>query len=266
MQETTDEYSVAMGNRGLVSCLCVTEDRPAFLPWLFWNYQKQDYKARELVVVDSSRDPLTSTDPSVTVVRCPPRMNVACKRNLAVEAARGTLITWFDDDDWQHPRKLSILAAALGKEGLLAGSRQSWFVDVYHGRARPHDAQRNVIFNGLAVRRAALDGVRFDEQRVRGADTAWVVAVRRQTRCSVCIVPEVLSCWLCHGANISNPVTRYVFPHPLANVAHAVGAADWGDTDQEFARLRSRLSQTSAHADRHWPDNAHELQANLPSL
>jgi hypothetical protein len=98
-----------------------------------------------------------------------------------------------------------------------------------------------VIFNGLAVRRAALDGVRFDERRARAADTAWVASVRRETRCATRVVPQVLSCWLCHAANISNPVTRYVFPRPLADVGRAIGAADWGETGEELARLRSRL-------------------------
>ena len=121
-----------------MSCLCVTEDRPAFFPWLLWNYRKQDYRARELVIVDSSGEPPAVPDePGVTVVRCPPRTSVARKRNLAVEAARGTLITWFDDDDWQHPRKLSILAAALGDDEVLAGPRRSWFIDLQRESGSP---------------------------------------------------------------------------------------------------------------------------------
>ena len=242
MQYLIGNFLEPSAKPGLVSCLCVTEDRPAFLPWLLWNYRKQDHQARELVIVDSSGEPPTVPDESaVTVVRCPPRTSVARKRNLAVEAARGALITWFDDDDWQHPRKLSILAAALGDDEVLAGPRRSWFIDLQRDRARPHETQRSVLFNGLAVRRAALDGVRFDEQRARAADTAWLTSVRRHTRCTERVVPEVLSCWLCHTENISNPATRYVFSHPLADVGRAVGAADWGETGEELARLRSRL-------------------------
>jgi hypothetical protein len=95
------------------------------------------------------------------------------------------------------------------------------------------------------VRRAALDGVRFDERRARAADTAWVTSVRRGTRCDPRVVPQILSCWLCHAANISNPAKRYVFPRPLADVRKAVGAPDWGETDAELARLRDRLSGTA---------------------
>ena len=73
-----------------VSCLCVTENRPAFVPWLLWNFNKQDHPSRELVIVDSSREPLApASDAGVTVVRCAPGTSVARKRNLAVEAARG---------------------------------------------------------------------------------------------------------------------------------------------------------------------------------
>jgi glycosyltransferase involved in cell wall biosynthesis len=246
MQDVPETRFAVRETSGLMSCLCVTEDRPAFLPWLAWNYRKQDYAARELIVVDSSSRASTALDdPSVTVLHCPPRTNVASKRNLAVEAARGTFITWFDDDDWQHPRKLSILAGALEEGGVLAGPRQSWFVDLRRGRARRYDAHGNVIFNGLAVRRDALDGVRFDEQRARASDTAWVSSVCRRNGCAPGVVPQILSWWLCHGANISNPATRYVFTHTLADVGLAVGEADWADTDEELARLRSRLAAST---------------------
>ena len=94
----------------LVSCLCVTEDRPAFAEWVLWNFGKQDYANRELVVVDSSRTGSTFHESDcVRVVSAPPGTSVPAKRNLALSAASGEILTWFDDDDWQHPRKLSLL-------------------------------------------------------------------------------------------------------------------------------------------------------------
>ena len=44
MQYVTDINSAVAEVPGLVSCLCVTEDRPAFREWLLWNYRKQDYR------------------------------------------------------------------------------------------------------------------------------------------------------------------------------------------------------------------------------
>ncbi len=225
-----------------MSCLCVTERREPFRPWLLWSYQKQDHPARELVVVDSSDGADASAWPAdVTLVRCAPGTSVARKRNLAVDAAAGELVAFFDDDDWQHPRRLSLLAAALAGGADLAGGMQSWFVDLARARARAHVSQRNVLFNGLAVRRSALAAVRFDERRARAADTAWLAAVRREARTPAVVVPHVLSFWLCHRANLSNPAQRYVFPHPLGHVRTAVGVEHWGDTDAQLERLRERL-------------------------
>jgi len=56
------------------------------------------------------------------------------------------------------------------------------------------------------------------------------------------VVPQILSCWLCHRTNLSNPAGRYDFPHRLEAVAQAVGAADWANTGAELAALRKRLS------------------------
>lgn len=230
----------------LVSCLCVTESRPSFIPWLLWNFRKQDYPARELIVVDSSPHSLSSILPAdVTIVRCPPGTSVARKRNVAWEAARGEFVAWFDDDDWQHPRRLSILTDALAGGAVLAGSRRSWFIDMSGLRARPHEGQRGVLFNGAAVRRTSLVGVRFDERRTRASDTPWMTLVRQRAG-SVRVVADVLSCWLCHRNNLSNPSSRYIFRHRLDDVRRAVGLDAWGDTDDELAALRVRLSHASA--------------------
>ena len=242
MQYPTGNFSAPSGKPGLVSCLCVTEDRPAFLPWLLWNYRKQDYRARELVIVDSSGGPPTvPDDPAVTVVRCPPRTSVARKRNLAVEAASGTLITWFDDDDWQHPRKLSILAAALCDDEVLAGPRRSWFIDLQRDRARPHETQRSVLFNGLACAVPRSTACASTSNGARGRHGLVDLGAPRRRA-----APNA-SCRRSSRAGSATPRTSAIrppamsFPHPLADVGRAVGAADWGETGEELARLRSRL-------------------------
>ncbi len=171
----------------LVSCLCVTENRSAFIPWLAWNFAKQDYPRRELVVVDSSDVPCKL--PGVTVVSCARGTSVARKRNIALAAARGTFVTWFDDDDWQHPRKLSILVDALGDDYAIAGACRAWFVDLRRKRARTYESQRMVLFTGSAFRRSALETTRFDEQKMRAADTQWLKTLIQQAQ-----VPPRVDC------------------------------------------------------------------------
>lgn len=224
----------------LVSCLCVTENRHAFMPWLAWNFAKQDYAQRELVVVDSSDVPADVPD-GATVVQCARGTSVGQKRNLALEAARGTVVTWFDDDDWQHPRKLSILVAALRDDCAIAGSRSAWFVDLRRRRARPYDSQRMVLFTGSVFRCSAFGTARFDEQKPRAADTPWLRSLLQQASSPPHVVPQIVTWWLCHDRNISNPATRYVFPKSLRDVLRAVGDDAWGDTDAQLEQLVERL-------------------------
>jgi hypothetical protein len=233
----------------LVSCLCVTENRPAFMPWLTWNFAKQDHAQRELVIVDSSDVPAPlPDDPAVTVVRCARGTSVAQKRNVALASARGTFVTWFDDDDWQHPRKLSLLVDKLGDDGAIAGGRRAWFVDLRRARARPYESQRMVLFTGSGFRHSALGATRFDERKVRAADTAWLKALIEAADAPPRDVSGILTWWLCHDRNISNPATRYVFPQTLRDVRNAVGEEDWGDTDSELALLAERLDRRTLEA------------------
>ena len=226
----------------IVSCLCVTENRPAFLPWLLWNYDKQGHSRKELVIVDSSAEPSPWPHRAdIKVVRCPEGSGVPQKRNLALEAATGDLVTWFDDDDWQHPQKLTILVSAVENGSPLAGSRRSWFVDLWRERCRPFEVHRGVIFNSAGFRRSTLKSIRFDEGRTKASDTSWMSAVQRNNRYEIKVVPETLSCWLCHSGNLSNPSSKYSFPRKLSEVANSVGTEHWCDTGDHLRELRNRL-------------------------
>lgn len=223
----------------LVSCLAVIESRPGFVPWLLWNFEKQDHERRELVVVDSSPAPLETQDPRVRVVAVPPRTWVAAKRNLALRAARGDVIAWFDDDDWQHPRRLSILVRELAAGAMIAGTCESWFVEPVAGRVRGYSSHAGVIFNGLGAVCSIAAGVSFDERKRRAADTPWTRELLEVAGGRVAVVREVLSLWVCHQHNLSNPVARHTFPEPLDIVRRKVGTDDWGDTDDHLGQLVS---------------------------
>ena len=180
------------------------------------------------------------------VVQAVPGSSVALKRNLALRAARGSVVAWCDDDDWQHPRRLSLLVEALALGAEVAGSTRSWFVHAERRAVRRYDSHCGVIFNGLGATAAAASGVRFDESKRRAADTSWVRALTAGGG-RVGVVPEVLSWWLCHRRNLSNPAVKYSFPEPLERVREQVGADDWADTDDHLDLLRERL-RAAGHA------------------
>src|SRR5690606_7961354 len=139
---------------------------------------RQAYGNKELVIVDSSSEPTSIQSPGVRVIPAPAGTNIPRKRNLALAAAAGQFVAWFDDDDWQHPERLSRLLGVL-EEGRgaghgFAGCSRSWFIDLYALRARPYDGLGHLIFNTALFRRGAVEGVSFDESRDRASDTVWL--------------------------------------------------------------------------------------------
>lgn len=225
-------------NRRMVSCLCVTEGRAAFMDWLLWGYDRQTHADRELVVVDSSAKPWVCDRPDVRVVSVAPGLNVPAKRNCALEEARGTFVAWFDDDDWQHPERLARLVHILERnDAAYCGTSRSFFLDLYARRARSYDGMGSLIFNGAVFRREALAGLKFDEQRRKASDTPWLREVRRRLGPPRMDDRLVSTIWLSHDHNISNPRQRRRFGLPLQDVRCVVGDEAWGDTEARMAGL-----------------------------
>ena len=231
-------------NDPLVSCLCVTENRPAFMPWLLWCFDRQTWANRELVIIDSSAQPFTvpSRD-DIRVIPAPCGTSVGRKRNLALAQARGEIITWFDDDDWQHPDKLARLVRALNKGAACAGSCRAWFVDLMNNRCMPHrNGMHLIVFNSAGFRKDAAMAVLFSENVRKASDTQWLhtLAARYRTH-PVIIDDDSLFFWLCHNSNLSNPARRRQFSKPLKALKDLIGPEAWGDTDEAMATLRARL-------------------------
>ncbi len=227
----------------LVSCLCVTEDRPAFMPWLLWSYDRQSWPRRELVIVDSSAEPAAFPGrEDVRVVAAPHGTGVAQKRNQALEEARGEIVSWFDDDDWQHPEKLSWLAEALAGGAVWAGARHGWFVGLAERRCeRYRSARREVVFNSAGFVREAVLPVEFPARVRRASDTRWLRQVYQRHRGRGAVVDRPLFFWLCHRRNLSNPARRRRLGVSLSELADEVGPEAWDGTEEALDALEERL-------------------------
>lgn len=232
-----------------VSCLCVTENRHAFLPWLLWCYDRQDYLARELVIVDSSEPPLSLPErPDVRVVRAEAGAALGHKRNLALQAARGEVLAWFDDDDWQHPARLSTLLEKLAlpttpPDTTHVGPARGWFVDLFGEGATEYHGPGLALFNGSLFVRRNVQAHRFVDRLRAAEDTCWLRSLahgQRSLSYSQGLPP--LFFWLCHDRNTSNPRSARKFERRLDELREVIGAA-WGDTDAQLAALRERLGR-----------------------
>jgi glycosyltransferase involved in cell wall biosynthesis len=93
-----------------------TADRREWVRQSIRYFERQDYPARELVIVDDGADDLAAMlprDPQIRLIRSRRPLSIGAKRNLACEAARGALIAHWDDDDWYAPDRLTAQAAPL---------------------------------------------------------------------------------------------------------------------------------------------------------
>lgn len=228
----------------LVSCLCVTEGRAAFMAWLLWCYDRQTWPHKELVILDSSPHPFQPEERTdVRVVTLPPGTSVPHKRNLALREAAGEIVAWFDDDDWQHPERLAVLAQALRNGGIFAASRRGWFVDLITRRCQAYLGFRGrTIFNSAGFRLEAARNTIFPENLRTGSDTPWMESLAaHHPGGAVFMERQDLFFWLCHTNNLSNPTRRRHLSEPLERLKTVIGEESWGDTDSALEALQSRI-------------------------
>ncbi len=100
----------------LVSCIMPTFDRRCLVPQAVRYFLRQDYPAKELIIIDDGPEPvsdLLTADDRIVYRRLETRMVLGAKRNLACDLARGPVIAHWDDDDWASADRLSVQVGAL---------------------------------------------------------------------------------------------------------------------------------------------------------
>ncbi|ARA94255.1 hypothetical protein AWN76_014575 [Rhodothermaceae bacterium RA] len=215
----------------LVSCIMPTYDRRAFVPQAIRDFQRQTYPNRELLILDDGPDAigdLVPDDPRIRYLRLPARLTLGAKRNRACEAARGTLIAHWDDDDWVAPTRLAVQVSHLMQTGAaVCGLREVLFYDPARQQAWAYryeaDARPWVYGATLCYARAAWVRTPFEPISV-GEDTRFVWA---QPPGAVTALEEApFYVGRIHAANTSAKRTRGRRWHPLppARIREILGA------------------------------------------
>ncbi|NQX37632.1 Glycosyltransferase involved in cell wall bisynthesis [Pedobacter steynii] len=100
----------------LISCICITNNRPQLLQRALSCFGTQDYPRKELVISYPEGDFLTenlidqiSLLSAIQIVKIERKREetLGLARNSAILAANGRYICIWDDDDWHHPNRLS---------------------------------------------------------------------------------------------------------------------------------------------------------------
>jgi glycosyltransferase involved in cell wall biosynthesis len=127
----------------MVSVVLPTHNRRAMLRDAIKSYLHQDWKDKELVVIDDGIDccrdlfeEMVPNDELNYLYLASPAKNLSVKRNIATQIARGEIIIHFDSDDWSAPTRITHQVNALIESGLeVGGYHSAMFWDEVEKRA-----------------------------------------------------------------------------------------------------------------------------------
>jgi len=171
--------------RPLVSCVLPTRDRPAFVAQAVRYFLRQDYPARELLVVDSGETPVRlPSDARIRHLRPDRSLALGAARNLGCAESRGELLAHWDDDDWIGAERLSRQVDAICR----ADAHACGLASLLYYRPRHGDAWRYAPVAGdgpflaggtLLYRRRAWAAAPFPDTGL-GEDAAFVAGLDRR--------------------------------------------------------------------------------------
>lgn len=176
------------GELPFVSVITPTWNRRAFLPYLLYMFQYQDYPADrcELVILDDS--PTSNAELIATLTRYAPhperiryyhqseRLPIGAKRNRLNELARGEYIICMDDDDFYRPDKISYTISEMRRHNaLFAACNQLpiWYSHINRIFMTESQGPRNVLNGTFAYHRNFLKKHRYDDRVTLGEELSF---------------------------------------------------------------------------------------------
>lgn len=120
----------------LISCICVTKNRPALLKRAINCFKLQTYLNKELLIVYDEDDLLTEevitaiSSKNIRSLKVCPSLNLTlgALRNLGIEHAKGELICQWDDDDWYHIGRLEFQQAVIHETEMNGCILTQWII------------------------------------------------------------------------------------------------------------------------------------------
>jgi glycosyltransferase involved in cell wall biosynthesis len=221
----------------LVSCLMITEDRPALAARAIECFLAQSYPNKELIVIDSSASDQLQHGidaicyPPIKLHRMPGRRQPLGElRNIAVQQSAGEFVCQWDDDDLCDPDRLTVQMGAItavSADACFLTRQQLWW-------ATRHILAVSIrrIWEGTMV--CAKDKMPLYPPLRKGEDTALAFHVWRTVRVVMLDEPRLYT-YVFHGANTFDEA--HFAQHFAVTTQQSTGDAyaEW------LSRLRTRV-------------------------
>lgn len=122
----------------LISCVCVTHNRPNMLERVIKCFEYQTYNNKQLVIVYEELDKLTkayidshtfSNNIKIIMISLSiPKLTLGELRNISIQKSDGEYICQWDDDDWYSCERLEIQLKYLLKMKKSASILLRWII------------------------------------------------------------------------------------------------------------------------------------------
>jgi len=182
----------------LVSCLCVTRNKPQKLRRALDCFNAQTYSNKELVLVVESDDQATLAlladqgssarrdDVRIHTVSASPKLTLGELRNISIDVCNGEYFCQWDDDDWYHRERIATQMEGLAKSHQSASILTYWFM-FDTGTQQAYLSPNRLWEGSILCRKSALDASLRYPALPRMEDTVFVNALAAR----VGIFPQV---------------------------------------------------------------------------
>lgn len=192
----------------LISCVCVTQNRKAFLKSAVAYFLNQTYPHKELVVVyggDDNLGNLISENASSKIRIINIKSNAVSlgeRRNISIENCTGEYFCQWDDDDWYHNRRLEMQMNSLITSGKEACVLERWLL---YDSMRDHVylSSKRVWEGSLLCKTEIFNDVLKYPSIGKGEDNAFVIKLINHDYIHSLNAPHLYT-YVYHGSNTWN--------------------------------------------------------------
>lgn len=184
----------------LVSCIMPTVDRQPFIQNAIKQFFDQTYSNKQLIIVDTGRIPIQyESDRRITHIFLPnDKTPLGTIRNTCCKFSSGSIIVHWDDDDLNHPDRISIQVEALLNDcSDVCGIQDPIFFNDLGQEWKYKGPDNWVLGASLAYTREFWNKVEFEALRI-GEDDIFVSQTRH-----ISVIPNTIMRFRIHDQNTS---------------------------------------------------------------